>query len=572
MSNPNAAVAAREAKPVEKTPSYAWPCLITSVLAGIALVFAWQWLPGITFPVFKNWLAENNALFANPANFELMSNVMGLVPIGALIMALPASYLVRKIGPKAATVAGLALGAVGTAVSAVFVGDNFYAFLVGRFILGVALATTIVAGPTCVSVWFPDATRGRAMAIWSIWAPVGIFVINFIGNNVFEMAGSDMVAFQWIWVAVIVVFAVIFAIVFREPRENERSQVSPERKSFKEVLPFFKSRQLWCLILMFAIYNYINYGFSQYLKTWMQTPELLGGLGWDAAAAGLWGGLICACGALAPIGGLILDKTPRDKKYLCVVVGILFLLFAFLCGDRFEPVFAYRLSLPLMALGMAIVSLFFYDHWALSVLLIGIGCELFDIVTWILFVDLAQRREDAGGRYRVFGQGVAATLCGMGLGYLVGGELHARLLAESVQMSTVGILCVTVLVVTAFLVIPEGTIAQVVGRRGRLRGGERDGEEGEGPAAGAADVGAPAVPPLEKRCEALAIERHLTPREGEVLVLLARGRTLAIVMRDLQIAKGTAQTHIENVYAKLGVHKQQELIDLVEGCELKDEA
>lgn len=328
MSNPNAAVAAREAKPVEKTPSYAWPCLITSVLAGIALVFAWQWLPGITFPVFKNWLAENNALFANPANFELMSNVMGLVPIGALIMALPASYLVRKIGPKAATVAGLALGAVGTAVSAVFVGDNFYAFLVGRFILGVALATTIVAGPTCVSVWFPDATRGRAMAIWSIWAPVGIFVINFIGNNVFEMAGSDMVAFQWIWVAVIVVFAVIFAIVFREPRENERSQVSPERKSFKEVLPFFKSRQLWCLILMFAIYNYVNYGFSQYLKTWMQTPELLGGLGWDAAAAGLWGGLICACGALAPIGGLILDKTPRDKKYLCVVVGILFLALA----------------------------------------------------------------------------------------------------------------------------------------------------------------------------------------------------------------------------------------------------
>lgn len=99
-----------------------------------------------------------------------------------------------------------------------------------------------------------------------------------------------------------------------------------------------------------------------------------------------------------------------SSVFALAVVGILFLLFAFLCGDRFEPVFAYRLSLPLMALGMAIVSLFFYDHWALSVLLIGIGCELFDIVTWILFVDLAQRREDAGGRYRVFGQGVAAKI------------------------------------------------------------------------------------------------------------------------------------------------------------------
>ena len=55
-----------------------------SLLAAVAIVFAWMWLPGVTFPVFRNWLAENNALFANPANFALLSNVMGLVPIGAL--------------------------------------------------------------------------------------------------------------------------------------------------------------------------------------------------------------------------------------------------------------------------------------------------------------------------------------------------------------------------------------------------------------------------------------------------------------------------------------------------------
>ena len=259
-----------------------------------------------------------------------------------------------------------------------------------------------------------------------------------------------------------------------------------------------------------------------------------------------------------------------SSVFALAVVGVLFLLFAFLCGDRFEPVFAYRLSLPLMALGMAIVSLFFYDHWALSVLLIGIGYELFDIVTWILFVDLAKRRVDACGRYRVFGWGVAATLCGMGLGYLAGSEIHARLLVGDVQMSTVGILCVTVLVVTAFLVIPEGTIAQVVGRRGRLRGGERN-EGATGERAESSSKISPASS-LERRCEAIAVERRLTPRESEVLVLLARGRTLAIVMRDLQIAKGTAQTHIENVYAKLGVHKQQELIDLVEGFAISDDA
>ena len=140
-------------------------------------------------------------------------------------------------------------------------------------------------------------------------------------------------------------------------------------------------------------------------------------------------------------------------------------------GDRFEPVFAYRLSLPLMALGVAIVSLFFYDHWALSVLLIGIGYRLFDIVTWILFVDLAKRRVDLCGRYQIVRVGVAATLLRHGLRAISRGKRDSRRVYWSgVQMSTVGILCVTVLVVTAFLVIPEGTIrSKWLAGEGRLQ-------------------------------------------------------------------------------------------------------
>lgn len=321
MSNPNAAAVANT-KPIEKTPSYAWPCLVVSLLAAVAIVFAWMWLPGVTFPVFKNWLAANNGLFQNPANFSLLSNVMGLVPIGALIMALPTTWIVRKWGAKVTTMVGLSLAIIGTAISAGTVGENFYVFLVGRFILGLGLSTTVVAGPTCVSIWFPDSTRGRAMAIWSCWAPIGIFLSNFVNDGVYNMVGQSIANLQWVWCGLVVICLIIFAVVFRAPREDERSQVSPERKPLKEVLYLFKSRQLWCLIIMFLIFNYMNYAFSQYLKTWLQTPTGLGGFGWDAMTAGIWGGLICACGALAPIGGLILDKTPSSKKYICVVVGI----------------------------------------------------------------------------------------------------------------------------------------------------------------------------------------------------------------------------------------------------------
>ncbi len=45
----------------------------------------------------------------------------------------------------------------------------------------------------------------------------------------------------------------------------------------------------------------------------------------------------------------------------------------------------------------------------------------------------------------------------------------------------------------------------------------------------------------------------LTPREAEVLWLLARGRSAAAIARELSISVGTAKKHLEHVYRKLGV-------------------
>ncbi|MEE0345593.1 MAG: LuxR C-terminal-related transcriptional regulator [Adlercreutzia sp.] len=49
-----------------------------------------------------------------------------------------------------------------------------------------------------------------------------------------------------------------------------------------------------------------------------------------------------------------------------------------------------------------------------------------------------------------------------------------------------------------------------------------------------------------------------------MLELLARGRTLKVVAERLTISKGTAGTHIANIYRKCDVHAQQDLIDLFE--------
>lgn len=66
------------------------------------------------------------------------------------------------------------------------------------------------------------------------------------------------------------------------------------------------------------------------------------------------------------------------------------------------------------------------------------------------------------------------------------------------------------------------------------------------------------------RVERFALARGLTPRESQVLVQLARGRSAPALAADLGITENTAWAHIKRVYAKLGVHGKQELIDLVE--------
>lgn len=64
-----------------------------------------------------------------------------------------------------------------------------------------------------------------------------------------------------------------------------------------------------------------------------------------------------------------------------------------------------------------------------------------------------------------------------------------------------------------------------------------------------------------------ALFYDLTPREGEVLFYLARGRNAKYAADKLFVAERTVKTHTYHIYQKMNVHSQQELINVIDGEE-----
>lgn len=70
---------------------------------------------------------------------------------------------------------------------------------------------------------------------------------------------------------------------------------------------------------------------------------------------------------------------------------------------------------------------------------------------------------------------------------------------------------------------------------------------------------------IDERCLDIGEQYGLSKRELEVFTLFARGRSLKYIEKELFISKNTVASHRKNIYKKLGIHSQQELLSLVEG-------
>ena len=81
------------------------------------------------------------------------------------------------------------------------------------------------------------------------------------------------------------------------------------------------------------------------------------------------------------------------------------------------------------------------------------------------------------------------------------------------------------------------------------------------------DAGTPESPYRDRLSQQAALVREryrLSAREAEVMELIARGNTVARIAEMLVVSENTIRTHSKRIYAKLDVHKRQELRDLID--------
>ena len=69
------------------------------------------------------------------------------------------------------------------------------------------------------------------------------------------------------------------------------------------------------------------------------------------------------------------------------------------------------------------------------------------------------------------------------------------------------------------------------------------------------------------RCAALSAEYGLTARESEILLFLARGHSYSYVAESIYVSETTVRTHARNLYRKMGVGSQEDLIQLIDSAQ-----
>lgn len=242
-----------------------------------------------------------------------------------------------------------------------------------------------------------------------------------------------------------------------------------------------------------------------------------------------------------------------------LVLGTVFAYAASIAPAASRTGIIYRIALPLTACGLLAAPLL-GNNLAVANSLVIAGFYLFDLasITLLMRVSMLYRFPSTSA----FSIGRCANALGIFVGWVVGWLLSEAVSFDGTALSAFNSLLLLVLIVSCgslFAVKDEDAEEDEQVE-------ERPSENGGSPAPEAPTPGR-----WKRQSDFIAAKYGLSQREKEVFSLLARGRNVEYISTVFVISPHTSKTHIHNVYKKLGIHSQQDLISMVEkaAAELK---
>lgn len=225
-----------------------------------------------------------------------------------------------------------------------------------------------------------------------------------------------------------------------------------------------------------------------------------------------------------------------------------------------HPLPGMQSVLVIMALSF-LCTVLFGTSYAMGYAVFGAGFMFCRCVVWA-YCAVVSRRVRASS-FTVFGIVQASFALAVVVGVPLSQRLSRAVASGAVAWDAIAVTFLFLIVVVAVLATSKSDFEIAWG----LVPQARSFGKGEGPAAASRDATAHAEGPAAPRSlEELLQDRFaLTPRECDVAELLARGRSLPFIQKELHISQGTAQSHLTHIYRKLQVHSRQEFIDVIDG-------
>ena len=228
-----------------------------------------------------------------------------------------------------------------------------------------------------------------------------------------------------------------------------------------------------------------------------------------------------------------------------ILMAVLFLT-AYFASRRFNIGLLYRSPVVLMVCGFLLVPAQSLLGAAASSYLIAISYSLMSFLVMLLLYDISRRLGVAIVVFMAIKNAEQLVADGRRRRHRRAGNAG---LPAATQDFVVTIIVAVLILAATVLLFSEKELASKWGVSILEEGGliERTAEEER----------------VSERVEELSATYRLSPREQEVLALLAEGKTGRVIQQELFIAEGTFKAHTRHIYEKMGINSRKELFELL---------